>query len=355
MKNFAVLAMLVGVNVVWAGDDVVELRNKKSDVPGLKSKVPLKAELSDSSVKVRVDVELRGVLTFAQKEVTILVQEPEFKADILVHVPKERKWVLDLGETKELREKAKSLHGKTVIIKGSAVLLGVKTHTFQYKGAVPAIYINPPITPPDLIGTRSVLDLEHKAVVKSLMEASPAVLPKKAPAQPAAIEAAWADLLTRDQGRSFDAMHALVANPKEATALIKKRMPPKGPITPEELRTIFAGLVDDKFDVRWKASLDLELRLEMSPPKFRKVVQDEIANLDVEPAARCKRILDQVSADADAPGSERLRWLRAIAVLERIYTPEALDLLRSLGEAGDDVRLAREARAALGRLKKAAK
>jgi len=130
---------------------------------------PVKAKASDSSVKVRVQVELRGVLVFAEKEVILLVQEPEFNAGILAEVSREQKWVLDLDQAKDLRKKAKSLHGKTVIVKGSAILLGLNTQTFKYKGAVPAVY--PAIRAPDLIGTRTTLNLEHKVEVNSLTAA----------------------------------------------------------------------------------------------------------------------------------------------------------------------------------------
>jgi hypothetical protein len=40
MKILAVLALLVGVNFAVAGSDEVELKDKKSDVAGIKSKVP---------------------------------------------------------------------------------------------------------------------------------------------------------------------------------------------------------------------------------------------------------------------------------------------------------------------------
>jgi hypothetical protein len=134
--------------------------------------VPGKAKSPESNVKVKVEVELRGVLSFAEKEVTLVVQESEFNPNILAEVPKERKWLVVLGEAEELQKKAKSLHGKTVIIKGSATLLGINTQTFKYKGSVPAIYVNPPLVPPDMIGTRTVLNLEHKVEVKSLTEAT---------------------------------------------------------------------------------------------------------------------------------------------------------------------------------------
>lgn len=131
---------------------------------------PGKANTADSDIKVKVEVELRGVLSVGEEELTILVREPEFNADTLTEVPRQRKWLLDLSEAKELRKKAKALDGKTVTIKGSAVLLGVKTQTFKYKGSVPAVYRNPPLVAPDLVGTKSVLDLEHKVAVKGLTE-----------------------------------------------------------------------------------------------------------------------------------------------------------------------------------------
>jgi hypothetical protein len=121
------------------------------------------------AVKVKVEVELRGVLSVGESKITLLVQESDFDPALLADVPKERTWVLDLGDAKELRKKAKELDGKEVVVKGGAVLLGVNTQTFRYKGAVPAVY--PPIKPPDLIGSRSVPNLERRVEVKDLTEA----------------------------------------------------------------------------------------------------------------------------------------------------------------------------------------
>jgi hypothetical protein len=121
-----------------------------------------------SYVKVKLEVELRGVLSFANKEVTIRVQESEFDPGLLAEVQKERKWTLDLGRSKGLLDKAKGLDGKIVIVKGSATLLGINTQTLRYKGGVPLICAD---KAPDLTGTRAVLNLEHKVEVRSLTRA----------------------------------------------------------------------------------------------------------------------------------------------------------------------------------------
>jgi hypothetical protein len=130
-----------------------------------------RAHASGVSVKVKVDVEVCGTLTVTEKEVTISVEEAEDNPAHVSKGKKKRKWVLDLGTVKALREKAKGLHGKAVVVKGKAVLLGVTTQTFQYKGGIPAFYTNPPLKAPDLVGTRTTLDLERRVEVTSLAAA----------------------------------------------------------------------------------------------------------------------------------------------------------------------------------------
>jgi hypothetical protein len=122
-----------------------------------------------AGVKVKVEVELRGVLSFTEKDITIVVQESEFDPRLLAEVQKARTWTLDLGDAKDLRAKVKSLDKKTVVVTGSARLLGISTQTFHYKGGVPLTIAD---KAPDMVGTRSALDLEHRVQVKSLTEVS---------------------------------------------------------------------------------------------------------------------------------------------------------------------------------------
>jgi hypothetical protein len=108
---------------------------------------------ADGYVKVRVEVELRGVLSCSDEAVTISTD-------------KEHKWVLDFGEDKETRAKAKRLDGKTVLVKGSAILRGIKTET---PDTPENTYLKERGKPPKTI---PVLDLEPKVAVKSLVAAA---------------------------------------------------------------------------------------------------------------------------------------------------------------------------------------
>jgi hypothetical protein len=99
----------------------------------------------DGYVKVKVEVELRGVLSCTKEAATISID-------------KQPKWVLDFGEDKEMRAQAKSLDGKTVLVKGSAILRGARLG--RSRGGL------------DLRGQQCFLDLEPKVAVKSLVAAT---------------------------------------------------------------------------------------------------------------------------------------------------------------------------------------
>ena len=48
-------------------------------------------------------------------------------------------------------------------------------------------------------------------------------------------------------------------------------------------------------------------------------------------------------------GSERLRWIRVLEILERMRTPEAVDIVRILASGPDEMRISIEARSVLNR------
>jgi hypothetical protein len=112
---------------------------------------------ANSYVKVKVEVELRGVLTCTDEAVTLSVVTRE--KDVWDRF-KEVKWVLDFGADKALRAKAKDLNGKTVLVEGRAPLQyqeqGLKIGSFRLRDSK----------------TVSVLDMEPKVAVKSLVAAT---------------------------------------------------------------------------------------------------------------------------------------------------------------------------------------
>lgn len=89
------------------------------------------------SVRIKVEVELRGTLSYTEQEVTLSLGKT--RASL---------WVLEFGDNQEMRAKAKGLDRKAVLVNGSAVLRGIRQ-----------------------LGSKSTLDLERKVTVKSLVMA----------------------------------------------------------------------------------------------------------------------------------------------------------------------------------------
>jgi hypothetical protein len=134
-------------------DDEKVAADKKADEEKKEAAKKAAVAAANSYVKVKVEVELRGVLTCTDEAVTITIvreiislldirnADEVFGADRFEKV----KWVLDFGQDKEMRAKAKALDGKTALVEGTATLRGIR---------------------------KSFLDLEPKVAVKSLVAAT---------------------------------------------------------------------------------------------------------------------------------------------------------------------------------------
>ena len=152
------LAVIVALTVAGASRAADDDLGKTRDLPG---KV---RDLSgtDGYVKIKVEVELRGVLSCTEEAVTISTD-------------KETKWVLEFGEDKEMRAKAKRLNGKIVVVEGIGVLEYQKRavqRAGQKKLLDPRASLDDAVKGRDSIDPISVLDLGPKVRVKSLAAAS---------------------------------------------------------------------------------------------------------------------------------------------------------------------------------------
>jgi HEAT repeat protein len=65
---------------------------------------------------------------------------------------------------------------------------------------------------------------------------------------------------------------------------------------------------------------------------------------------RAEALLAQAESQLQAPPKDALQPLRALAVLERMRTPEAIELLRKLADGAEEARLTQEAKAILARI-----
>ena len=145
------LAVIVALTVAGASREADDHKGKTEplDLPGTVR----------DYVKIKVEVERRGVLSCTEEAVTISTD-------------KETKWVLEFGEDKEMRAKAKRLNGKTVVVEGIGLLEYQKRAVQQQKKKL----LDPKDSLDDAIrtgiGSVSVLDLGPKVRVKSLAAAS---------------------------------------------------------------------------------------------------------------------------------------------------------------------------------------
>src|SRR5262249_42969439 len=99
------------------------------------------------------------------------------------------------------------------------------------------------------------------------------------------------------------------------------------------------------FTARDRAAAELEKLADLAKAALRQKLDERPP---LETRRRVEALLNKVKGPVTSP--ERLRALRAVAVLERAGTPEAVQTLQRLAGGAPEARLTREARAALGRL-----
>ena len=154
------LAVIVALTVAGASRAADDDLGKRRTI-GLDGK---DRDLSGTAgyVKIKVEVELRGVLSCTEKAVTISTDG-------------KTEWVLEFGEDKEMRAKAKRLNGKIVVVEGIGVLEYQKRavqRAGQKKLLDPRASLDDAVKGRDSIDPISVLDLGPKVRVKSLAAAS---------------------------------------------------------------------------------------------------------------------------------------------------------------------------------------
>lgn len=102
----------------------------------------------ESYVKVRVEVEIRGVLRETDKGVTVVAHDRVYKlyndAEEIENPSRATPYTLDFAAAKDLRELAKVLNGKEVVVAGKSELRAVMPvvppggHTGGFHGTLPS-------------------------------------------------------------------------------------------------------------------------------------------------------------------------------------------------------------------------
>ncbi len=156
----------------------------------------------------------------------------------------------------------------------------------------------------------------------------------------------WTDL-AGDPVSAYQALWALVDDPKTCCALLRQRIAPvKDTANPARVRRLVAQLDSEEFGQREAASRELAAMGESIKETLRSALTK------AESAEARRRLKDLLGKLQGGPTADDLRQLRAVHALELCGTAQARQLLRTLAGGASGARLTRDARAALERLEK---
>jgi RNA polymerase sigma factor (sigma-70 family) len=153
-------------------------------------------------------------------------------------------------------------------------------------------------------------------------------------------DALWSDL-ARNASTAYRAVAVLAASPAWSVPLLGTHLHPVA-VDDKRIDKFLADLEDERYEVRDAASRELAQLRDHAEPRLRRT-------LEGSPSLEIRRRLEAILAEPKHPTTEALRTLRSIALLERIGTPEARQVLKKLA-AGAGARETREATASLERL-----
>jgi hypothetical protein len=159
------------------------------------------------------------------------------------------------------------------------------------------------------------------------------------------LPALWADLAGADAVQAHRAVGALIGAPRLAVPFFQQHKPrPVSRQSRERLARLIADLDHDNFNVREKASQELEKQGELAELAFQQALAGKPSP---ELRLRVNRLLEKLAA---APSKENLRWLRAIQVLEQVGGAEAIQLLKTFAKEAPATFLRQDATAAVARI-----
>jgi hypothetical protein len=156
----------------------------------------------------------------------------------------------------------------------------------------------------------------------------------------------WSALAGADAAAAYTAGWELADRPVQAVAYFRDRLKPAMTADEAVVKKLVDALDAPAFADREKADSALRALGDLAVAALRKL-QD--GGLTAEQGARVKKIL-AAALDPVLPAGETLRQVRAVAVLERIGTPDAKKILEVIAGGTPDARVTKEAKIALERI-----
>src|SRR5262249_471429 len=139
----------------------------------------------------------------------------------------------------------------------------------------------------------------------------------------------------------------LAASPKEAVGYLKEHLPPAPPLDAARVEALLTQLESDKFKERMQASNELVQLGERGVPGLEKALASQPP---LEGEKRLYALIDRLAGPKLT--GEQVRAVRAVEVLERIGTPQAVELLQALAGGAPGALTTTNSQTALQRLRK---
>jgi RNA polymerase sigma factor (sigma-70 family) len=166
------------------------------------------------------------------------------------------------------------------------------------------------------------------------------------PARAQDLPSLW-QALAGDAQEADRAIRALVASPKLSVGLFRKHLRPVSRADKDRLARHLTELDSPEFATREKATRELEALGERAVDALRQMLTGKPS---LEARRRAEALLRRLT---DGPlTADRLRAVRAVAVLEYIASRDARQVLEALAGGAPGARLTEEARASLARLER---
>jgi WD40 repeat protein len=156
----------------------------------------------------------------------------------------------------------------------------------------------------------------------------------------------WEQLASPDTGRAAEAMNRLAAHPGLAVEAVRLRLHPAAPVEQRRLARWLADLDDQSPAARERAARELEKLDDLAAPALERFLAGQ-------PTREGRRRAELLQAKLAGPVSrpELMRALRAVELMERVGSAEALDTLERLAAGARGARLTCAAQGALCRMK----
>lgn len=156
----------------------------------------------------------------------------------------------------------------------------------------------------------------------------------------------WTNLAAKDAAVAYRAMCRLLAG-RQTVPFLRRLLKPLAALDARQRQQLKQGIADldnSEFDVREKATAELEKMGEAAEPALRAALANKPS---LEVRRRGGAILEKLHPSRSP---QQLQALRAVELLEYIATPEAREVLKSLAGGTSTYRLTHEAKASLDRL-----